>query len=103
MSRPIDCCRLYFTLRNRAWERDGSAHLGTSGLIDVDHELEHPDDVGLTRREMLDAMRRLEEAHLIHGVTPSDERRIGLEHHEHRVYVEAVDDLTVATLMMSSC
>ncbi len=103
MSQPFDSCRLYFTLRNRAWAHPGSARQGTFGLIDIDREIEHPDDVGLSRDEMLEAIKSLEEANLLHEITSQEADRLGLEHHQHRVYVEVVDDLTAATILMSCC
>ena len=103
MSQPFDSCRLYFLLRDRAWAHPGSATHGTYGLIDLDQELEHPGDVGLSRDQVQTAMRGLMEASLVHEVTAQEEQRFGLEHHAHRLFVEAVDDLTAATLLLSRC
>lgn len=108
MALPIDSCRLYFCLRNRAYSEavsDSAVEPGTPGVVEFDKLHEEPAELGLTQEQTRHALDRLVDAGLIHRLTPEQERlwhRASRTTHEDAWFVEPCDDLTAATILFGA-
>ncbi len=98
MTQPFDSCRLFFAMRDKAWAS------GEPGVIDVDCDLDDSPALDMTGAGTRVAMDHLLEAQLVHRLTPRQEQRLGLEPRpgrSPRLFVEPMDDLMAATILMT--
>lgn len=103
MTTPIDTCRLYLRLRDLA--RPERADDAPCRLVDVDHDHAAANDLGLSPQQIDDALAELEDADLIHRLTPSEEQDRHVEHppgHHDVLTVTSMDDLSAAALLIAS-
>ncbi len=107
MTLPFDCCRLYFYLRNKAYEQittDSNAQSMGRGIVDLDHDHPQVRELELSETETRQALDKLVDAELVHRLRPQEEYELELADRAHRedaLFVEPCDDLTAAIIIFA--